>query len=77
MDHKKACDIYALSKIIGLLNTLAAMRGASITDKLSLEIECAAERLDLFLGRMIDEVRANEEINFNTCPIEFESTPDQ
>lgn len=61
MDHKNARNIEALSRINGILFALAAMRGATITDKLSLEIECAAERLEMFIGDMVDEVTKDDE----------------
>ena len=86
MDRKTLSNISGLSRIQGLLEAMAAMRGASITDKLSLEIECAAERLVLFISDLIGEVsRDNEETISNL--IEqiadkhvvdvIESTPDQ
>ena len=83
MDHKSAIDINSLSRISGLLFTLAAMRGATITEKLALEIECAAERLDLFIGDMIKEVCSIDEETISNLIDQIannraiEVTPDQ
>lgn len=60
MKYKKLYNINALSRINGLLFGIAAMRGATITDKLALEAECAAERLDLYIGDLIKEVSTHE-----------------
>jgi hypothetical protein len=53
MKSDNYCDISALSKICGLINTMAQMRGATITDSLAIELECAAERLDLYVSDLI------------------------
>lgn len=52
------CDISVLSKICGLINTMAQMRGATITDSLAIELECAAERLELYVSDLIEYSRA-------------------
>lgn len=59
------CDISALSKICGLINSMAQMRGATITDSLAIELECAAERLDLYVSDLIENSR-------ETCTVLFE-----
>lgn len=51
------CNISDLSRIVGLVNAVAQMRGATITDSLAIELECAAERLDLYVSDLIEDGR--------------------
>lgn len=71
MDHDLIRDINALSRISGLLAALGTMRGATITDQLAIEMECAAERLEETICDMIDEVSADEEITVKCTEQEY------
>lgn len=71
MDHDLIRNISALSRISGLLAALGTMRGATITDQLAIEMECAAERLEETICDMIDEVSANDEITVKCISPEF------
>lgn len=49
-------ELCALSRTHGMLLALAAMPGATITEKLALELECAADRHSISIGVMFDKV---------------------
>lgn len=48
-------DLCAMSRIYGMLLVLAAMPGATITEKLAIELECAADRLSIINGSMFEK----------------------
>jgi len=79
MDIKKLVNLSVTSKISGMLATIAAMRGATITDQLAIEAECAEEQLEEVIGDMIDGVSEDEEITFESIRPDpfFEEPADQ
>lgn len=64
MKSNDISDLCAVSRIYGMLLTLAAMPGATITEKLAIEIECAADRLSIVNGSLFDKVVPNAEKPF-------------
>lgn len=54
-------DLCAMSRTHGMLLALSAMPGAMITEKLALELECAADRHNICIGTMFDKVVHGDE----------------
>lgn len=56
MKSNDISELCAMSRTHGMLLVLAAMPGATITEKLALELECAADRHSISIGVMYDKV---------------------
>lgn len=56
MKSSDISHLCAMSRTYGMLLVLAAMPGATITEKLALELECAADRHNICIGDMYDKV---------------------
>lgn len=62
MTSKEAADISTLSKIAGMLQAMACMEGATISKALAAELECRAERLEIYIAEQImKDVKGHEE----------------
>lgn len=53
MTKKTASDIRTLSALCGKLYCLSYMEGATITKAMAIDLECAAERLEGYIGDLI------------------------
>ena len=61
MIRNKNGNTAMLARIHGMLCAMAAMRGAEITEGLSVELECAAERLEEYIcGLLTEDVKRHE-----------------
>jgi hypothetical protein len=65
-------DLCAMSRVHGMLLALAAMPGATITDKLAIELENAADRQNICIGVMFDKIGKSNEQKPHGPTIEFD-----
>lgn len=64
MTMKTASDIRTLSSLCGKLYCLSYMEGATITKAMAIDLECAAERLEAYIGDLIaEDVKSHEGTN--------------
>ena len=62
MSNQAMSDIRFLSSLCGKLYCISYMEGATITKALAIELECAAERLECYIGGVTEkEVDSDEE----------------
>ena len=66
-DIRNACFV---ARVAGMLMTMAGMRGATITDTMSLELEHAAENMDLVMSDLVKKALESDEpkIEINGVP---------
>lgn len=78
MNHNdKIRMMNSLSRIHGMLTVLACMEGATITKKMTVELEDTAERMGEMLGDIYDMVVNGDEIMLEISGIVKAENPDQ